>query len=96
MNYINVFINEIPFKVRTNVSIIEGCNQNGFEISRFCFHEKLFVAGNCRMCLVEIKNQPKLVASCAVFFTENMSVFTNSAIVKKAKESVLEFLFFFL
>jgi len=92
MNYINVFINEIPFKVRTNVSIIEGCNQNGFEISRFCFHEKLFVAGNCRMCLVEIKNQPKLVASCAVFFTENMSVFTNSAIVKKAKESVLEFL----
>jgi NADH-quinone oxidoreductase chain G len=92
MNQIDIFINEIPFKVKSNISIIEGCNQNGFEISRFCFHEKLFVAGNCRMCLVEIKNQAKLVASCGVFFTKNMSVFTNSSIVKKSKENILEFL----
>lgn len=92
MKSINVFINDIPTRVKSNTSILEGCNGLGFEISRFCFHEKLFVAGNCRMCLVEIKNQPKLAASCAVFFAENMSVYTNSPIVKRAKENVLEFL----
>nr|YP_009476681.1 NADH dehydrogenase subunit 11 [Storeatula sp. CCMP1868]AVM81174.1 NADH dehydrogenase subunit 11 [Storeatula sp. CCMP1868] len=92
MNTINVFINDFPIKVKSNISVLEGCNQNGFEISRFCFHEKLFVAGNCRMCLVEIKGQAKLSASCAVYFTEGMHILTNSSVVKKARESILEFL----
>ena len=78
MKLLNVFINDIPFKVKSTNTILESCNFLGFEISRFCFHEKLFVAGNCRMCLVEIKNQPKLAASCAIFFSENMAVYTNS------------------
>nr|NP_066496.1 NADH dehydrogenase subunit 11 [Rhodomonas salina]AAG17767.1 NADH dehydrogenase subunit 11 [Rhodomonas salina] len=92
MKLIDVFINDNPFKVSATASILESCNALGFEISRFCFHEKLFVAGNCRMCLVEIKNQPKLAASCAVFFNQGMSVYTNSPVVKRAKENVLEFL----
>jgi len=92
MKLLNVFINDIPFKVKSTNTILESCNFLGFEISRFCFHEKLFVAGNCRMCLVEIKNQPKLAASCAIFFSENMAVYTNSPIVKRAKENILEFL----
>jgi NADH-quinone oxidoreductase chain G len=92
MQLINVFINDIPYKVNSRLTILTICNGLGFEISRFCFHEKLFVAGNCRMCLVEIKNQPKLAASCAVFFSENMCVYTNSPVVKRAKENVLEFL----
>lgn len=92
MKFLNVFINETQQKVKSTSSILEGCLSSGFEISRFCFHEKLFVAGNCRMCLVEVKNQPKLAASCAVFFSEGMSVYTNSPLVKRAKENVLEFL----
>ncbi len=92
MNLLNVFINNFSLKVNKNSSILEGCSSHGFEVSRFCFHEKLFVAGNCRMCLVEIKNQPKLVASCAVFFSEGMCVYTNSPLVKRARENVLEFL----
>jgi NADH-quinone oxidoreductase chain G len=92
MALLNVFVNDTPNLVKKELNILVNCTNLGFEISRFCFHEKLFVAGNCRMCLVEIKNQPKLAASCAVFFSESMSIYTNSPLVKRAKENVLEFL----
>lgn len=85
MNFLNVYINNLPFQIKSNLSILEGCNLSGFEISRFCFHEKLFVAGNCRMCLVEIKGQAKLSASCAVFFFgKNVRLYKESN-YKKSK-----------
>ena len=59
---------------------------------RFCYHPALSIAGNCRMCLVEIERTPKPVASCAMPVMKDMKVFTNSPLVKKAREAVLEFL----
>jgi NADH dehydrogenase/NADH:ubiquinone oxidoreductase subunit G len=61
-------------------------------VPRFCYHPALSIAGNCRMCLVEIERTPKPVASCAMPVMKDMKVFTNSPLVKKAREAVLEFL----
>jgi NADH-quinone oxidoreductase subunit G len=74
-------------------SVIQVCDRIGTEIPRFCYHEKLHIAGNCRMCLVEAKpGPPKPQASCALPCSENMEVITNSPMVKKAREGVMEFL----
>lgn len=59
---------------------------------RFCYHEKLSIAGNCRMCLVEVFKSPKPQASCAMPVAPNMKVFTETMLVKKAREGVMEFL----
>lgn len=74
-------------------TIIQICDRIGNEIPRFCYHEKLHIAGNCRMCLVEVKpGPPKPQASCALPAAENMEVFTSTPMVKKAREGVMEFL----
>ncbi len=74
-------------------TIIQVCDRIGNEIPRFCYHEKLHIAGNCRMCLVEVKpGPPKPQASCALPAAENMEVFTSTPMVKKAREGVMEFL----
>lgn len=73
-------------------TLIQACETFGFSIPRFCYHQKLSIAGNCRMCLVEVENAVKPVASCAVVQTQNMSIFTDSAVTKKAREAVMEFL----
>jgi len=76
--------------VKDNLSALEACIITGFIIPRFCYHEKLSVAGNCRMCLVEIVNIIKPLASCALPIQENMMIFTNTPLVKKARENVFK------
>jgi ferredoxin len=73
-------------------TIIQACEASGVEIPRFCYHERLSIAGNCRMCLVEVEKSPKLVASCAMPVMDGMVVKTKTDKVKKAREGVLEFL----
>jgi len=87
-----VNINDHPVQVSPNTSILQACEIAGVVIPRFCYHERLSVAGNCRMCLVEVEKMPKLQASCAVPVSPNMSIKTNTPSVKKAREGVLEFL----
>ena len=72
--------------------LIVACEKAGVEIPRFCYHERLAIAGNCRMCLVEVEKVPKPVASCAYPVSPNMKVKTNTPMVKKAREGVMEFL----
>jgi NADH-quinone oxidoreductase subunit G len=74
-------------------SVIQVCDREGVEIPRFCYHDRLKIAGNCRMCLVEVRpGPPKPQASCALPAAPNMEVFTNTPMVKKAREGVMEFL----
>ncbi len=78
--------------VEDGITIIQACEEAGVQIPRFCYHEKLAIAGNCRMCLVEVEKAPKPVASCSINVTEGMVIKTESAMVKKAREGVMEFL----
>ncbi len=87
-----VNVDNHPVEVSPNTSILQACELAGVVIPRFCYHERLSVAGNCRMCLVEVEKMPKLQASCAVPVSPNMSIKTNTPSVKKAREGVLEFL----
>jgi NADH-quinone oxidoreductase subunit G len=80
------------YEVADGMTIIQACEQAGIEIPKFCYHERLEIAGNCRMCLVELEKVPKPVASCAQPVTDGMVVRTNSPKVKKAREGVMEFL----
>lgn len=89
---ITIYINNIKTKVNKNSTVLQACNNFKIEIPKFCFQENLQIAGNCRMCLVEIENSPKPVASCAMPVMPNMRIFTDTPLVQKARESVLEFL----
>jgi hypothetical protein len=89
------FVNGQQFSLAidsSKYSILQACEEVGVFIPRFCYHEELSIAGNCRMCLVELAKSPKPVASCAMPFSQNMSVFTETTMVKLAREGVLEFL----
>ena len=89
----NISINGKILEVPNGITIIQACELAGIEIPRFCYHEKLAIAGNCRMCLVEVVGgPPKPVASCAMPVADNMQIFTESEMVKKAREGVMEFL----
>ncbi len=80
-------------EVENGTVIIQAAERLGIEIPRFCYHERLAIAGNCRMCLVEVApGPPKPQASCALPCADNMVVKTNSPMVKKAREGVMEFL----
>lgn len=87
---ISLEINNVQFFVKKELSVLESCKYIGIIIPRFCYHENLSIAGNCRMCLVEISNSPKPVASCALPVLNNMKVFVDTPLVKKARENVLE------
>ena len=89
---INIYVNNIKIQVPKNTTVLQACNTLKIEIPKFCFQENLQIAGNCRMCLVEIENSPKPVASCAMPVMNNMKIFTDTPLVQKARESVLEFL----
>jgi NADH dehydrogenase (ubiquinone) Fe-S protein 1 len=89
---LSVFVNGFEVRVKNGSTVLQACAVVGVEIPRFCYHERLLVAGNCRMCLVEVKNSPKPVASCAMPVISNMEISTDTPLVKKARESVLEFL----
>ena len=87
---IKIKIDNFEFLVKPDISVLEACKYVGIHIPRFCYHEILSVAGNCRMCLVEIEKSPKPVASCALPVLNNMQIFVNTPLVKKARENVLE------
>jgi len=89
---IEIIIDGQPVQVQKGGTLIQACEQVGIQVPRFCYHERLSVAGNCRMCLVEIEKAPKPVAACAMPAAPGMKVFTDSPIVKKAREGVMEFL----
>ncbi|MTJ84123.1 MAG: NADH-quinone oxidoreductase subunit G [Telmatospirillum sp.] len=79
-------------EVEAGTSILQAAEVLGIEIPRFCYHERLAVAGNCRMCMVEVANSPKPVASCAMPVSEGMVVRTDTPVVAKARRGALEFL----
>ncbi|MBI3419292.1 MAG: NADH-quinone oxidoreductase subunit G [Proteobacteria bacterium] len=85
-------INETEIEVAPGTSILQACEQIGIEIPRFCYHDRLSVPANCRMCLVEVEKTPKPVASCAMPCADNMVVKTNSPMVHKARKGVMEML----
>ncbi|EXJ91538.1 NADH-ubiquinone oxidoreductase 78 kDa subunit, mitochondrial [Capronia epimyces CBS 606.96] len=78
--------------IEAGSALIQACEKAGVTIPRFCYHEKLLIAGNCRMCLVEVERVPKPVASCAWPVQPGMVVKTNSPMTHKAREGIMEFL----
>lgn len=91
-NKITLYINGKKTENQNGITVLQACESVGEIIPRFCYHENLSIAGNCRMCLVEINKAPKLQASCALPATDGMEILTNTINVKKARESVMEFL----
>ena len=85
-------VNEIDVEVEEGLTVLQACEKAGVEIPRFCYHEKLSIAGNCRMCLVEMEKSPKPVASCAMPAADGMNIKTNTEFVEKARKGVMEFL----
>ena len=85
-------VNNIEVEVEDGLTVLQACEKAGVEIPRFCYHEKLSIAGNCRMCLVEMEKSPKPVASCAMPAAEGMNIKTNTEFVEKARKGVMEFL----
>ena len=81
---------EIEFE--NGMTVMQACELVGVEIPRFCYHDKLSIAGNCRMCLVEMDKSPKPIASCAMPAGDGMIIRTNTDIVKNARKGVMEFL----
>ncbi|MAZ82392.1 MAG: NADH-quinone oxidoreductase subunit G [Hoeflea sp.] len=97
----NIKVDGKEIEVPDHYTLLQACEEAGAEVPRFCFHERLSIAGNCRMCLVEVKGgPPKPAASCAMGVRdlrpgpngEAPEVFTNTPMVKKAREGVMEFL----
>ncbi len=86
-------VDGIEVEVPQGATVLQACEAAGKEIPRFCYHERLSIAGNCRMCLVEVKpGPPKPQASCALPAADNQEIRTDSPMVKAAREGVMEFL----
>ena len=85
-------VNDIDVEIEEGLTVLQACELAGAEIPRFCYHEKLSIAGNCRMCLVEIEKSPKPIASCAMPATDGMVIKTNTKKVEKARKGIMEFL----
>ena len=85
-------INDIEIEVEEGLTVLQACEKAGVEIPRFCYHEKLSIAGNCRMCLVEMEKSPKPIASCAMPAAEGMVIKTNTPKIEKSRKGVMEFL----
>ena len=86
-------VDGIPVEVPSGATVLQACEAAGREIPRFCYHERLSIAGNCRMCLVEVKpGPPKPQASCALPAMDNQEIRTDSDMVHKARQGVMEFL----
>ncbi|XP_070786417.1 NADH-ubiquinone oxidoreductase 75 kDa subunit, mitochondrial-like isoform X2 [Enoplosus armatus] len=91
-NMVEVFVDGKPLEVEPGTTVLQACEKAGIQIPRFCYHERLSVAGNCRMCLVEIEKAPKPVAACAMPVMKGWNILTNSEKTRKAREGVMEFL----
>jgi NADH-quinone oxidoreductase subunit G len=85
-------INGIAVEVAAGSTVLQACQQAGIEVPHFCFHERLAIAGNCRMCLVEQEKAPKPIASCAQPVADGMVILTESEKARKARKGVMEFL----
>ena len=85
-------INDIEVEVEEGLTVLQACEKAGAEIPRFCYHEKLSIAGNCRMCLVEMEKSPKPIASCAMPAADGMVIKTNTPKIEKSRKGVMEFL----
>ena len=85
-------INDIDVEVEEGLTVLQACEKAGVEIPRFCYHEKLSIAGNCRMCLVEMEKSPKPIASCAMPAADGMIIKTNTPKIEKSRKGVMEFL----
>src|SRR5690242_1332708 len=79
-------------EVPAGTTILQACEHAGIEVAHFCYHDRLAIAGNCRMCLVEVEKSPKPIASCAMPATDGMVVLTESPKAVKARKGVMEFL----
>src|SRR6195256_1435486 len=89
----NVKVNGVELEVPAGFTVLQACELAGVEIPRFCYHERLSIAGNCRMCLVEVKpGPPKPQASCALPIADKQEIFTTTPMVEKARKGVMEFL----
>jgi len=87
-----IIINEKEIEFEEGMTVLQACELAGSEIPRFCYHERLSIAGNCRMCLVEMEKSPKPIASCAMPAADGMKIKTNTPLVDKARKGVMEFL----
>ncbi len=90
MPFITIDNQEIEFE--DGMTVMQACELAGVEIPRFCYHDRLSIAGNCRMCLVEMDKSPKPIASCAMPATEGMKIKTNTDSIKRARKGIMEFL----
>ncbi|MGQ3297994.1 NADH-quinone oxidoreductase subunit NuoG [Reyranella sp.] len=88
-----VKIDGVEIEVPAGITVLQACELAGVEIPRFCYHDRLSIAGNCRMCLVEVKpGPPKPQASCALPVADKQEIFTQTPTVQKARKGVMEFL----
>ncbi|MDR1791968.1 MAG: [FeFe] hydrogenase, group A [Bacteroidales bacterium] len=89
---LNIFINETPLQVPEGTSILDAAKMMNVHIPTLCHHEDLCVAGNCRICVVEVEKDPNLVAACATPVREGMKIITNTAKIRTARKHILELL----
>ncbi|MCO7225052.1 NADH-quinone oxidoreductase subunit NuoG [Pleionea sp. CnH1-48] len=92
MGIVHIEIDGVALEAETGSMIIEVADEAGLTVPRFCYHKKLSVAANCRMCLVDVSNLPKAVPACATPVAEGMKILTDSPKAKMAQKSVMEFL----
>jgi len=85
-------VDGVEVEVPPGSTLLQACEAAGAEVPRFCYHDRLSIAGNCRMCLVELEKAPKPVASCAFPAGDNMVVHTKSEVARKAQKGTMEFL----
>mmetsp|Transcript_6500 Transcript_6500/g.8992 ORF Transcript_6500/g.8992 Transcript_6500/m.8992 type:complete len:710 (-) Transcript_6500:330-2459(-) len=91
-NSVTVNVNGKDIEVPQGATVLHACEEAGVDIPRFCYHDRLSIAGNCRMCLVEVEKSAKPVASCAMPLMPGMKIKTDTPLVHKAREGVMEFL----
>lgn len=91
-NMIKVNVDGMEVEIPNGATVMQACEEADVDIPRFCYHDRLSIAGNCRMCLVEVVKSPKPVASCAMPAMPGMEIFTSTPLVKKAREGVIEFM----
>jgi NADH-quinone oxidoreductase subunit G len=91
-DWVNIEVNGVPVRARKGENIIRATDREGVYVPRFCYHDKLPIAANCRMCLVEVEKAPKPLPACATPVAEGMKVFTHSVKAIGAQRSVMEFL----
>ena len=85
-------VNNNEIEIEEGLTVLQACEKAGVEIPKFCYHEKLSIAGNCRMCLVEMEKSAKPIASCAMPASEGMVIKTNTPMIEKSRKGVMEFL----